>query len=314
MDRRVSPDKSTNAGSGPVNHDWTVQRIIDWTTQHFRKCGCDSPRLDAEILLAHVRGCDRIQLYTRYAEILSADERACMRDLVNRRAQREPVAYLVGYREFFGLDFKVNRDVLIPRPDTEVLVLEALEKLRGLAAPRILEIGTGSGCVAITLASQNPGLHVTATDISDSALQIAEQNARQHRVSERITFRRGNLFEPLEAAQPYDMVISNPPYVAESDRAHLQPEILDHEPPQALFAGPDGMNILRLLVSQSSRFLKEGAWLLLELSPEQAPEMRRMFQIDGCWENPVEISDLSGQVRVIHCQRSAAVKISSGKD
>lgn len=309
MDRIVSPNEPNRPGTAAAADDqWTVQRIIDWTTQHFRDHGCETPRLDAEILLAHVRRCERIQLYTHYADLLSPQERAAMRDLVKRRAKSEPVAYLVGHREFFGLDFHVSRDVLIPRPDTETLVMESLEVLKPLKSAEVLEIGTGSGCIAVALAVNQPAARITAIDISEPALEIARRNAARHRVEDRITFLLGDLFKPLPAEGRFDLIVSNPPYVAESEKGDLQADVVRHEPHQALFAGPDGLDILRQLVAQAGRFLNRNGWLLLELSPEQASAVKDLITADSDWRSVSVIDDLSGQARVIRCQRGGAAE------
>ena len=180
---------------------WTVQRLLEWTTAHLEKNGSESARLDAEILLAHARQCDRIQLYTRYDEELTTPERDHFRELVKRRARLEPVAYLVGFREFFGLNFIVSPDVLIPRPDTETLVMEANEFLKEKPNANVLDIGTGTGCIPISLATQNKTISLTAIDKSPAAIEIARQNAEKHQVSDRIQFLEGgtgcNHFPPL---------------------------------------------------------------------------------------------------------------------
>ena len=162
--------------------EWTVRRVLDWTTAHLKQHGSETPRLDAEILLAHARGCRRIELYTRFDEPLTDAQRAVMRDLAKRRAKSEPVAYLVGHREFFSLDLRVTPDVLIPRPDTETLVVELIDAARAVESPRILDLGTGSGCIAIAAAVNLPSARVTATDLSDAALAIARENAEKHAV------------------------------------------------------------------------------------------------------------------------------------
>ena len=199
-----------------MSDEWTVRRIIDWTTAHLKKHGSDTPRLDTEILLAHARGCRRIELYTRFDEVLNEDERSAMRDLVRRRAQSEPVAYLVGHREFFGLDFRVTPAVLIPRPDTETLVVELLDVAKPLTAPRILDLGTGSGCIAIAAAVNLPAAQITATDLSDAALAVARGNAESHHVLDRIRFLSGDLFAAVAHEERFDVVASNPPYIADS--------------------------------------------------------------------------------------------------
>ena len=198
----------------PAGDVWTVRRILEWTIPHLKSHGSESPRLDAEILLAHARGCPRIQLYTNYDEPLTDTQRSTMRDLVKRRAAAEPVAYLVGHREFFSLDFQVTKDVLIPRPDTETLVVDAIEALKQQPAPRVLDIGTGSGCIAISLAVNCPNATVTAIDLSPAALDIARANADKHKIGDRIRWLCGDLFAPLVADEQFDLVVSNPPYIA----------------------------------------------------------------------------------------------------
>ena len=181
----VSSDAKSTAGA---DQPWTVARVIDWTTGHLKKHGSDTPRLDAEILLAHARNCPRIQLYTHYDEVLSDEVRAVMRELVTRRARAEPVAYLVGHREFYGLDFRITPDVLIPRPDTETLVLELLTLAGGLPQPQILELGTGSGCIAVAAAVNLKASHITAIDISAAALAVARSNVRSAGGRRRVRF------------------------------------------------------------------------------------------------------------------------------
>ena len=176
---------------------WTIRRVLEWTTGYLSEHGSESPRLEAEILLAYAKQCPRIQLYTHFDDELSDEVRGRMRALVKRRADLEPVAYLVGHREFFSLDFEVNRDVLIPRPETELLVMEALEALKAAeVSGRVLDIGTGSGCIAIAIAHRAPTAAVTAVDISESALVVARRNAERHHVADRVSFLQGDLFAP----------------------------------------------------------------------------------------------------------------------
>ncbi len=220
--------------------EWTVKRILDWTTEHLKKHGSESARLDAEILLAHARGCKRIELYTRYEEPLTDPQRALMRDLVRRRANAEPVAYLVGYKEFFSLPFKVTPDVLIPRPETETLVLEAVEIAKSSTAERItlLDLCTGSGCIAVAAAKAMPKFEVTATDLSEAALVIARHNAEANGVRGRVSFLGGDLFAAVPAETRFDLIASNPPYVSDAEYESLAPDIRLHEPASALLAGP----------------------------------------------------------------------------
>ena len=288
----------TGPGGTTTSDEWTVRRIIDWTTAHLKKHGSDTPRLDSEILLAHARGCRRIELYTRFDDVLTEKERTTMRDLVRRRAASEPVAYLVGHREFFGLDFRVTSAVLIPRPDTETLVVELLDVAKSLPAPRILDVGTGSGCIAIAAAVNNPAAQVTATDSSEAALSIARENAQTRQVFDRIQFLSGDLFGPV-GSDRFDIVASNPPYIADHEKETLMNDVRKYEPHSALFAGPTGLEILFRLISESSNHLVPGGTLLLEISPEQASTVVERMESTGSYSGIRVIKDLPGQARVV---------------
>jgi release factor glutamine methyltransferase len=285
-----------------MSDEWTVRRIIDWTTAHLKKHGSDTPRLETEILLAHARGCRRIELYTRFDEVLSEKERSTMRDLVRRRAQSEPVAYLVGHREFFGLDFRVTPAVLIPRPDTETLVVELLDVAKPLAAPRILDIGTGSGCIAIAAAVNLANAQITATDASDAALAVARENAASHKVTDRIRFLSGDLFRVLEPNERFDVVASNPPYIADHEKETLQNDVRKYEPHEALFSGPTGVETLFRIVDQAPDFLNVGGALMLEISPEQAPAVVERMEASGKYRDIRVVKDLPGSPRVVRAQ------------
>lgn len=282
---------------------WTVRRILDWTIPHLKSHGSESPRLDAEILLAHARGCPRIQLYTNYDQPLTDEQRSVMRDLVKRRAAAEPVAYLVGHREFFGLDFLVTKDVLIPRPDTETLIVEAIELLKPQAAPRVLDVGTGSGCIAITLAVNCPNARVTATDSSEAALAIAQENARKHGVAESIQFLSGDLFAPLTAGEQFDLIASNPPYIPTAEIETLQPDVRFHEPRSALDGGPDGLDVIRRLVADAPKLLVAGGHLLLEIASEQADAVTQLLVDNGHYEDTAVLKDLAKKPRVVRAAR-----------
>jgi len=286
-----------------MSDEWTVRRIIDWTTAHLKKHGSETPRLDTEILLAQARGCRRIDLYTRIDDVLSERERTAMRDLVRRRAQSEPVAYLVGHREFFGLDFHVTPAVLIPRPDTETLVLELLDAAKPLASPRILDFGTGSGCIAIAAAVNLRSAQFTATDLSEASLAVARENAQSHHVLERIHFLCGNLFEPCGQDGPFDIVASNPPYIADREKETLQNDVRRYEPHAALFSGPTGLEILFQIVDQAASYLAAGGALLLEISPEQASAVAERMESTGYYEAIRVVKDLAAQARVVVSRR-----------
>lgn len=286
---------------------WTVQRILEWTTTHLKKHGSDTPRLDAEILLSHARHCRRLDLYTRFDEVLTEAERTTMRDLVQRRAKHEPVAYLVGRREFYGLPFRVTSDVLIPRPDTETLVMELLEVLKPATEPRILDVGTGSGCIAITAAKQRPEARVTAIDLSEGALAVARGNADTNGVADRVEFLHGDLFAPLRgnAAKTtlFDAIASNPPYIREDEFDGLQPDVRLHEPRTALVAGVDGLDVVRRLIAEAPEFLKPAGWLMLEIAPEQADAVRSLLERQGDFDEVRLIKDLNRDYRVASARK-----------
>ena len=300
MNSAGNPPPQSNANGEST--EWTVRRILDWTIDHLRKNGSESPRLDAEILLAHARGCQRIELYTRYDEVMTDQQRAIMRDLVRRRAKAEPVAYLVGHREFFSLSFEVNSDVLIPRPETETLVLEAIEIANELKAARILEIGTGSGCIAVSIAKQCPGATIVTVDVSEAATSVARRNAQKHGVADRIEFRQGSVFDPIGVDERFDMLVSNPPYVCSHEITELSADVRDHEPHLALDGGEDGLRYARTIIADGPAFLNPESVMLIEISPEQAGEVCECSQevddIDSCRA----LRDLSGTIRVMKLQ------------
>lgn len=287
----------------PAGDAWTVRRILDWTIPHLKSHGSESPRLDAEILLAHARGCPRIQLYTNYDEPLTDTQRATMRDLVKRRAAAEPVAYLVGHREFFGLEFQVAKDVLIPRPDTETLIVEAIELLKPQVAPRVLDIGSGSGCIVISLAVNCPNAEVTAIDLSEAALGIARQNADKHEVASRIRFLQGDLFAPLTTGEQFDLIASNPPYIASAEIETLAADVRLHEPRLALDGGPDGLDVIRRLVADASQHLAPQGKLLIEISDEQADAVTQLLAANGHYDDIAVLKDLAKQPRVVRASR-----------
>jgi release factor glutamine methyltransferase len=285
--------------------EWTVRRILEWTTAHLSKHGSFSPRLDAEILLAHSRKCTRIELYTRFDEVLTEAERATMRELVQRRAKAEPVAHLVGKREFYGLPFRVTADVLIPRPDTETLVMEVLTLAKSFPSPRILDVGTGSGCIAVAIAANMKSASLTAIDISEAALNVARENAETNKVADQIAFLTGSGFSPLTADEMFDFIVSNPPYVTEGEFDQLQPDVRLHEPKLALVSGKDGLDLARILIQETPKHLRPGGFLLLEIAPEQARAVQGLLEADGRYENVRILKDLANNPRVAAAQRKA---------
>jgi release factor glutamine methyltransferase len=286
------------SAAAATDRTWRVLDLLNWTKQHFAAKGIDSPRLDAELLLAHALGCDRLRLYVEFEKPVSPEERARFRGLVKRRAEeRVPVAYLTGVREFWSLPLAVTPDVLIPRPDTETLVEAVLARLPDRAAPlAVLDLGTGSGAIALALARELPRAEVTATDVSAAALAVARKNAEALGLAERVRFALGDGFAPL-AGERFDVVVSNPPYVARSEAAALAPE-LRHEPALALFAEGDGTALLRRIAAEAGPHLRPGGLLALELAPAQAADVTQCLAAAGFGER-AEHRDLAGRVRAV---------------
>jgi release factor glutamine methyltransferase len=282
----------------PKPRSWTILELLRWTTQYFGERGIETPRLDAECLLAFALGVDRMRLYLDFDKPASPDERTAYRELVRRRAdERVPVAQLIGGKEFWSLPLLVTSDVLSPRPDTETLVAAALDRLPGREVEaRILEIGTGCGAVALALARERPRARITATDVSPAALKVAEQNARALELADRIEFAEGSLYGPV-LGRRFELVVSNPPYLAESERSQLAPE-LAHEPDIALFAGRDGLAILRELVDGCADFLAPDGGFAVELAPDQAPVVAQWLREAGLGD-VVTHRDLAERPRVV---------------
>jgi release factor glutamine methyltransferase len=269
----IQPGRTAAADSRQVKTEWTVKALLDWTEQFFRGKGIDSPRVEAQLLLAHVLDCKRIDLYTRTGDLPDESARTRFREIVKKRAEGCPVAYLIGRREFYLLDYETGPDVLIPRPETELLVMESLKRLKGTSHARILDLGTGSGCIAISLAKQIPTATVTATDISAGALATAARNAERHGVTVRVRFVLGDLFTPV-SGEMFNMIVSNPPYVTTPDWEQLPKHIRDFEPRSALDAGPDGYAVYDRLLPGAARHLEPAGWLLLEIGAAQAEGIR----------------------------------------
>jgi len=283
---------------------WTVGRLLSWTADHLKKHGSESPRLDAEVLLAHSLGCQRIELYTRFEEQPGDDPRATFREFVRQRAQGMPVAYLVGHREFFSLPFRVTKDVLIPRPETEHLVVAAIDLAKQVEdTPVICDVGTGSGVIAVCLAHQVPNCLVTAVDISPAAIDTARENATANEVADRITFLQGDLLTDLPSEPTFDLILSNPPYVADGETDQMAAETRRFEPHQALFAGPKGTEVIERLVPQAAERLKPGGHLLVEISPMIHELARRILAADERLQPLDTIKDLAGHERVIAARR-----------
>lgn len=261
---------------------WTVRRILAWITADLEKRGNPSARLDADLLVARALGQQRIALYLDLDRPLIEAELAQIRKLVERRRAREPVAYILGEREFYGRRFEVTRDVLIPRPDTETLVEQALVLLRATApSGRALDLCTGSGAIALTLAAELPELRVLATDVSESALSVAARNAAQLGVAERVELRAGDLFAALPASERFAVITVNPPYIGAHELAELAVDVRDFEPRLSLEAGSDALSFYRRIARDAAAYLESGASLLLEVGHTQAAEVAALLREHG---------------------------------
>ena len=324
---------------------WTTIRLLEWTRGYFDSKGIEDARLEAELLLAHVLKVDRMRLYTGHGRVVGDPELSAFRDLVRRRAGHVPTQYLLGESHFRNLTLAVTPAVLIPRPETEILVDEALDLLRPAgppawafergefvdhrdesgggdqpeliptsearpapASPRVLDLCTGSGCIALAVASECPGARVVATDVSAEALEVARGNAERAGVADRVTFLAGDLFAALEALpdaeRRFDLVTANPPYVREADLPTLMPEVRDHEPHASLVAGPTGLEVIDRIVSAAPRHLEAGGALLMEIGYDQAGAVRQRVG-DSAEFHLVGIrKDLGGHERVVHLRRT----------
>jgi release factor glutamine methyltransferase len=290
----------------------------------FTKQGLESPRLLAELLMAHVLGCERLKLYMDADRPASPLERQTLRELVSRALKHEPIQYLVGEARFFGLDFRVDKRVLIPRPATETIVEHVLQDYRARHGPGsassstrgegllIADICTGSGCVAIALAKNLPGARVVATDISADALAVAKENASRHRVEDRVDFLVGDLFAPLAEYPPtrsagsVDYLVSNPPYIPDDEwPGAVDRNVRDHEPHGALRGGPDGLRFAQPMIEQSPRLLKEGGLLLVEIAAGRAAQALEIARGVAGLADARILKDFEGLDRVILARRAA---------
>ena len=274
--------------------EWTVLKLLRWTADYFAGKGVANGRLDAELLLAETLGLDRVGLYLNYDRPLVANELAPFRTLVERRARREPLAYILGRCEFWSLPFAVGPAVLIPRADTELLVEEALKRLP--SGGTLLDVGVGSGAIAVAIAHERPDARVTGIDCSPAALAMAEQNAEENGVAGRLNLRLGDL-QQIDGG-PYDLIVSNPPYIAEAEIPTLMPEVRDYEPRLALRAGMDGLDCYRTLIPAAREQLKSAGWLLVEVGAGQADAVLALFSTAG-YEETFVAHDLAGIDRVV---------------
>jgi len=281
---------------------WTTRRLLTWTSQYFARHGVDSHRLAAEMLLAHVLGVPRLQLYTEPERPASELERVALRELVERAARHEPVDYLTGQSPFFSLMLHVTPAVLIPRPSTETLVEHVIQHARRtpeFASPLVIELGTGSGAMAIALAKHVPGCRVIATDISADALEVARNNAQQHGVADQIEFHHGDLFEPLPADLHAQYVMSNPPYISDDEWQQVAPNVKNYEPHRALLGGADGLKFIRPILAGARRFLDKPGQLVLEIAASQKTQVLQLAGLDPGLANAHVLTDHESLPRVL---------------
>ena len=301
-----------------MNEVWTIGRILKWTERFFQEKGIESPRIDAEVLLGHVLKKERIYLYVHFEEPLQPEELTAYREAIKKRVQRVPVAYIIGRREFMGLTFHVTEDTLVPRPDTEILVQAAVERLKKREGDvHFADIGTGTGAICLSVLTYVPDATADTVDISEAARKVAEENAEALGVADRVMFYTGDLLAPLCAAQAdvdasgddepqaearaarYDAILSNPPYIPDADIASLAPEVRCKEPRTALAGGPDGLAFYRRLIADSPALLADDGFLAVEVGIHQAKAVAQMATDSGNFARTEILKDYGGVERVV---------------
>jgi release factor glutamine methyltransferase len=288
----------------------TLLEFLNQTTHCLKDHQIESPRLNAEILLARSMNLGREEFYTHLHDPLKEREREILEKMIRRRISGEPLQYILGHQEFWSIDFKVDHRALIPRPETELLVEQSLSillknSLRGI--PSVLEIGTGSGAIAIALAKEVKPIFLVATDLSRDALVLAKENAESAGVQHRIEFVNGDLFRPLFSSRgrkPFDLILSNPPYIVRPEIGSLAKEVRDYEPTIALDGGEDGLEFYRQIITEAPFYLREGGWLLLEIGQGQSKKVAEQILRSGAFLKPQILPDLSGIERVVKAQKA----------
>ena len=286
----------------------TLAQAVQQAAQTLAGQGISNTRLDAELILSYVLDRNRAWLITHFQDALGEDEQKVFEGLVLRRAQHEPLQHILGRQEFWGLDFKVTPDVLIPRPETEQIIESALGIARQTNSRiTLLDLCTGSGCIAVSLAHELASSRIIATDASPEALTVAQENAARHKVTDRVTFLQGDLFAPLEMLdirEQIDIIVTNPPYIPSGDLSTLQPEVRDYEPEMALIAGPEGTEIGTAIIRQAPAFLKQGGTLIMEMGIGQANELSVVVNKTGAYNALEVLKDLAGIERVIVARKA----------
>ena len=288
---------------------WTIKELLKVTTDYLEKKEIESPRLSAEILLAHQLDIDRVKLYLRFDQPLHEKEVAGYRTLVKRRLSREPIQYITGVQEFWSMDFVVGPQVMVPRPETELLVEQALALCRGEGSTggpgtRILDLGTGCGAIAVAIARELEGVAVWASDVSQKALDMARQNAKKHGVEEKIAFVLSDLWQGFSNPQiTFDVIVSNPPYIKPEAMDSLPPEVRDYEPKRALDGGEEGVFYIREIIKGAPRHLNPGGWILLEMDPDQTKLALGLVEASNNYGQKARIKDYSHHYRVVMAQK-----------
>ncbi len=306
--RLAESERNSETAVSRSGEHWTTLRMILWSAEYLKGKGVETGRLDAEWLLSAALGVDRLQLYLQHDRPLSSEEREVFKPLLRRRAGREPLQYIIGRTGFRQLELKTDPRVLIPRPETEMLVQEVLDWAsagRG-SLGRVWDMGTGTGAVALSLVTESECTRVVATDVSPEALSVAVENAKQYDMNGLVEFREGSLFEPLKKGEKFDVIVSNPPYIAEGEKQTLQPEVRDWEPPKALFAGEDGLDVIRQLVAGAPKRLLAGGLLAFECGLGQAERIKTDLNATGAFTAVRIRPDLTGRPRFVVAEREAA--------
>lgn len=280
-----------------------VPELLNAMTARFQQAGIPSPRVESEWLLAAVLQVKRSELYGHRRRVLAPAEQRRLEIFFRRRLQREPLQYILGNCEFYGREFKVSPATLIPRPETELLAEKVIHLARARPAPRIIDLGAGSGCLAVTLALELPQAHIAAVDVSLEALQMARENAHRWQIDDRIEFLQADMchFEPAIAR--YDIIVSNPPYVLHAERESLQPEVRDYEPPQALFVGGDGLKFYRCILKFCAAHLQPGGWAACEMASPRHAAIENLFRRSSFFDSMETVHDYAGLPRHIIAQR-----------
>ena len=288
--------------------NWNIKDLLSVAADYLRQKEIENPRLTAEVLLGHSLKLERIDLYLNFDKPLTRGEVSDFRKLIQRRIGHEPLQYITGKQEFWSLDFEVNRNVLVPRPETEVLLEQAIHLVKTIPLLserplRILDLCTGSGVISVVSAREMGDVHVWATDISQDALEVAKRNADAHNVSDKITFLLGDLWGPLQNLR-FDLILSNPPYVSTGEYPHLPPEVRDHEPKIALDGREEGLHCIKEIIKFAHGFIDSGGWLVIEMAPVQTGTVMTMMDRMNAYTGIRRVKDYSRSYRVVVAQKA----------